>query len=150
MTLSNNPKRESSFRKTMAAMPSAVTVFLVGHKITPFESPWSTMTRRESKPLERGRSVIRSYEICLKGRAVLDVIGDSGGAVGCVLTLFCWQMAQPVTYQTGLVQATSNLRQPVAMFSRHLGGLQSRDHDIVEQFPAEENPGQGCKCVPYS
>ena len=38
-------------------------------------------------------------EICWKGREAMDLMGDKGGTVGCVLTLFCWQRAQPSTYR---------------------------------------------------
>ena len=44
----------------MAVIPSAVTVFFVGHRITPLLRPWSTMTRRASKPFDRGSPVMRS------------------------------------------------------------------------------------------
>ena len=43
----------------MAVIPSVVTVFFVGHRITPLLRPWSTMTRRVSKPLDRGNPVMR-------------------------------------------------------------------------------------------
>ena len=66
-----------------------------GARITPFVRPWSTMTITESKPEKRGRSVMRLIESCLKGRESEDEIGQSGGMVGCVLTLFCWQVTQP-------------------------------------------------------
>ena len=79
------------------AIPSVVTDFLVGQRITPLVSPWSTTTRRESKPKETGRSVMRSQEVCWKGREAMDLMGDKGGIVGCVLTLFCWQVAHPST-----------------------------------------------------
>lgn len=80
------------------AIPSAVTVFLVGRQITPFESPWSTTTNKESKPLDLGRPVMRSYEICLKGYGDVEGIGFNAGTVGWVLTFFCWQIAQPSVY----------------------------------------------------
>ena len=71
-------------------------VFKQGARITPFIRSLSTTTIIESKPEERGRSVIRSTESCLKGRETEDNIGQSGGIVGYVLTLLCWQTAQPV------------------------------------------------------
>ena len=37
----------------MVAIPSAVTVFFVGHRITPLLRPWSTTTRRVSKPFDK-------------------------------------------------------------------------------------------------
>ena len=51
------------------------------------------MTRRESKPEDKGRSVMRSQEICWNGREVSDLIGDNGGMVGYVLALFYWHLA---------------------------------------------------------
>jgi hypothetical protein len=66
----------------MAATPSAETALVVGQRIILFERPWSTTTRRESKPLDKGRSVIRSYEICLKGKTSLEGIGSKGRAEG--------------------------------------------------------------------
>ena len=50
---------------------------------------------RESYPWERGRSVTRSTESCLKGREEEDLMGESGGITGFVRALFCWQTAQP-------------------------------------------------------
>ena len=97
MTLSKSPKRRKTLWKKREAIPLAVMDFLVGQRITPLVRPWSTTTRRELKPEETGRSVIRSHEICWKGREAVDLIGDKGGTVGCVLTLFCWQRAQPLT-----------------------------------------------------
>ena len=43
----------------IVATPSEVIVFFVGHRITPLLSPWSTMTNKESKPFDIGRSVMR-------------------------------------------------------------------------------------------
>jgi len=58
--------------------PSAETVFLVGQRITPLVSPWSTTTKRELKPDEGGRSVIRLQEICWKGQEAKDFIRVRG------------------------------------------------------------------------
>ena len=59
-------------------------VLLQGRKITPFERPWSTTTRIESKPWERRRLVIRSMEICWKGRVHFEEMGARGGGKdGC-------------------------------------------------------------------
>ena len=41
---------------------SEVNVLLQAMRITPFERPWSTMTKRELKPSANGRSVIKSIE----------------------------------------------------------------------------------------
>ena len=40
------------------------------------------MTRRESKPEERGRSVMRSQEICWNRQDASDLMGDNGDMVG--------------------------------------------------------------------
>ena len=40
---------------------------------------------------------MRLQEICWKGREASDLMGDSGGMVGCMLVLFCWHLAQPLT-----------------------------------------------------
>ena len=74
-------------------MPFVSIVFKQGTRITPFVRPWSTTTIRESCPLERGRSVMRSTESCLNRSEEEDVVGESGGVTGCVQALFCWQMA---------------------------------------------------------
>ena len=42
----------------------AVIVFVVRQRITPFIRSWLTTTSKESKPEERGRSVIRLHETC--------------------------------------------------------------------------------------
>ena len=68
----------------MLVMSVAEAVLLQGWKITPFERPWSTMTRMESKPWEMGRLVMRSIEICWKGWVQLEEIGASGGCQGGV------------------------------------------------------------------
>ena len=65
--------------------------------MTPFVRPWLTMTIKESKPPDGGRSVMRSTESCLKGRVVEEGIGARGGVVGWVIILFCWQTAHLVT-----------------------------------------------------
>ena len=62
------PKVEVYFVEKRVATPSVVIIFLVGQRITPFVRPWLTMTSKESKPEETGRSVIRSQETCWKGQ----------------------------------------------------------------------------------
>ena len=69
--------------------------FLVGHRITPFISPWLTMTNKVSKPAEGGRLVMRSQETCWKGWDAEEGIGERGGTVGCVFAFACWQAPQP-------------------------------------------------------
>ena len=77
-----SPKWRKDLWKNRDAIPSAVMDFLVGQRITPLVSPWSTTTRRESKDKERGRSMMRSQEICWKGWVQEDLIGVRGGMVG--------------------------------------------------------------------
>ena len=91
-----NPNHLKTRSKNNWAIPAASTVLEQGVRITSFVRPWSTMTMTESNPEERGRSVIRSTESCLKGREMVEGTGQSGGMVGWVLTLFCWQTAQLV------------------------------------------------------
>ena len=80
------------------AVCSAVIVLLQGIKITPFVCPWSTTERIELKPLETGRSVMKSAEICANGqRDFAPLTGTSAGFEGCLLILNCWQTAQPFT-----------------------------------------------------
>ena len=74
--------------KKRAATPSAVIIFLVGQRITSFVRPWSTMIKRESKPEEVERSVMRSQETCWNGQEAWDLIRMSGGTVRCVFDLF--------------------------------------------------------------
>ena len=92
-----SPKQRNTLWKKSDAILSAMTVFLVGQRITPLLRPWSTTTKRESNPDDRGRSVIRSQEIWRKGKEQEEGIGVVGGVVGCMFTLFCWQVAQPAT-----------------------------------------------------
>jgi len=40
---------------------------------------------------------MKSTAMVWKGRLLVGVIGNRGGFVGCVLTLFIWQVAQPLT-----------------------------------------------------
>ena len=56
------------------------------------------MTRSELKSMERGRSVIRSQEICWNRQVEVEQMGVRGGMVGCVLDLLCWQTTYPSTY----------------------------------------------------
>ena len=85
-----------------------------GMIITPFVRPWSTTTKIEFLLFTSGRSVTRSTETCLKGRGEDEGIGFSGGRVGWVLVLFCWQVAQPsmnlLTYVDNLGHQKSRSR----------------------------------------
>ena len=71
------------------AVCSAVAVLLQGMRITPFESPWLTMTKIESKPSDNGRSMIKSIVICWKGQCAWDLMGIRGATVGCVFGFIC-------------------------------------------------------------
>ena len=77
-----SPNRLKTKSKNNWAIPAASMVLEQGARITPFVRPWSTMTITESNPEERGRSVMRLTESCLKGREMVDEIGQRGGTVG--------------------------------------------------------------------
>ena len=87
--ISWSPKCLNMWSKKSWAIPFTSTVFEQGASITPFIRPWSTTTIRELYPCERGKSVIRSTESCLKGSEEKDLMGESGGITGCVRALFC-------------------------------------------------------------
>ena len=58
-------------------------VFVHGERITPFVASWSAMTMRESKPLDGGRSMMKSIVVVSNGYAFgFAGIGISGSAVG--------------------------------------------------------------------
>ena len=57
-------------------------VFEQGMRITPFVRPWLTMTINKSCLFERGRSMTRSTESCLKGRGKDDGMEVSGEWIG--------------------------------------------------------------------
>ena len=97
MRVSWSPKHLNMWSKKSCAMPFASIIFEQGVSITPFVRPWSTTTIMESCPCERGKSVMRSTESCLKGREEEDLMGESSGITGCVRALFYWQTAQPAT-----------------------------------------------------
>ena len=64
-------------------MPSASIVLWQGVRMMPLVKSWSTTTKRESKLLERGRSVIKSMETVEKGSEFFEAaIGFKGGEVG--------------------------------------------------------------------
>ena len=64
-------------------VPNASMVFVHGERITPFVASWSAMTMRESKPLDGGRSVMKSIVVVSNGYAFgFAGIGIGGGAVG--------------------------------------------------------------------
>ena len=83
------PKHLKTLLRKTCAMPAASMILEQGVRITPFISPWSTITTTELWPLEGGRLVMRSTESCLKGRVVEKEMGISREMVGWVLTLFC-------------------------------------------------------------
>jgi hypothetical protein len=58
--------------------PCGINVLLQGERITPFVSPWSTMTMTESKPEEGGRSMIWSIETYWKGHMATEARGVRG------------------------------------------------------------------------
>ena len=93
-------------------MSSEVIDFLQGTKITPFERPWSTMTKIESYPSAKGRSVIKSMEQLAKGLVdFAPLVGMYAGFEGVLSILNCWQVHIPVrsSLQKFEVLATSNV-----------------------------------------
>ena len=89
------PNLFKTWEKKSLATSMASTVLEQGMIITPFIRLWSTTTKIEFLLRTSGRSVTRSTEICLKGSGEDEGIRFSGGRVGWVLVLFCWQVAQP-------------------------------------------------------
>jgi hypothetical protein len=68
--------------KKSLATPSDVIVFKQGIIITPLLRPWSTTTMIESKPLDGGKSVIRSTDRKVKGTVAVEWIGMRGSVTG--------------------------------------------------------------------
>jgi hypothetical protein len=58
-----------------------VSVLVVGQRITPFERPWSTMTKIELLPSTGGKSVIKSMLQCANGQ--VDIAPSTGIKDGC-------------------------------------------------------------------
>ena len=73
------PKCLNMWCRKCLATPATSMVFEQGMRITPFVRPWLTMTINESCPFDRGRSVMRSTEGCLKGRGENEGMEASGG-----------------------------------------------------------------------
>ena len=63
MTLSGIPNLWKRLSIRSVAISSKVTLFVVSISIIPFVRPWSTMNKIESKPLDLGKSVMRSIAI---------------------------------------------------------------------------------------
>jgi len=68
--------------KNRAAILVVLMDLVQGMKITPFVSPWSTMTKIESKLEESRRSVNRLQEICWNRQEAKDKMGQSPRTVG--------------------------------------------------------------------
>ena len=62
-----SPKRLYRFWWMRCVVPSASMVFVQGARITPFVASWSAMTMSASKPLDGGRSVMKSTEVVSNG-----------------------------------------------------------------------------------
>ena len=116
----------------MAAMSSAVTVFFIGHRITPLLRPWSTMTKRSSKPLDRGSPVISLEDICLNRRVCSEGMGFRGGRGVC---LFCfvdkWSSLLRTFGCIGPFLATSILQRRVGGFLGNQGVPLSGDRGVI-------------------
>jgi len=77
-------------------MPSESMDSWQGMKMLALETSWSVTVGMVSKPCDGGSLVIKSTAMVWKGKSLVGVIGNKGGFVGCVLTLFIWQVAQPL------------------------------------------------------
>ena len=72
-----------------------------GIKRVAFEQPWSTMEKIESKPSDRGRSVIRSIDTYWNGPCSTCVSNLCRGAFLCGrLVLDSWHLEHPLTYSS--------------------------------------------------
>ena len=88
--LSGSPNCLYKLSSKSCAAPLVVNVFVQGIKITPFERPWSTTTKMESKLLTGGRSMIKSIEQLAKGLITFaDLMGIRAGCDGDPLILNC-------------------------------------------------------------
>jgi hypothetical protein len=63
--------------------------FQTGNNNYPLLRPWSTTTMIELKPLEGGRSVMRSTDRKVKGTVVVEGIGIRGRVTGWVSDFIC-------------------------------------------------------------
>ena len=76
------PKHLKTWKRKSWAMLAASMFLEQGARITPFVRPWSTMTIKESWPVDGGRLVMRSTESCRNGRDEEEGMRDRGGHVG--------------------------------------------------------------------
>ena len=69
-----------------------------GINIDAFVQSWSVIVRMESYPWDLGNFVIKSRAMVSNGIASgLENMGWSAALIGRLLTLCCWQSAQPWT-----------------------------------------------------
>ena len=99
------PNLLKTWEKKSLATSMVSMVLEQGIIITPFIRPWSTTTKIEFLPRTSGRSVTRSTDNCLKGSSEDEGIRLSGGRMGWVLALFCWQVAHPSMNQLTYVDS---------------------------------------------
>jgi hypothetical protein len=94
--LSGKPNHLYKFLCKRLPILSIVTVLVVGQKITPFERPWSTMTKIESLYSAGGKSMIKSMLQCANGQVVIaPSTGIKDGCDGFRSILNCWQILHP-------------------------------------------------------
>ena len=83
MILSSKPNLLYKFSSSNLAVPLVVIVLSYGMRITPLVSPWSTMTRIESKLSTGGKSVMRSIEQLANGHIdFAPLVGMNAGFAG--------------------------------------------------------------------
>ena len=80
MILFGIPNQGTRCFRYLLATPGPSIVLWHGMNLAALEHPWSTMVRIESKPLDLGRSVMRSIDTYWKGPDVADTSNCWSGA----------------------------------------------------------------------
>jgi hypothetical protein len=96
--------------KTLSKNSLAISLLpdssLQGRRIMALVQPWSVMVRMVLCPLDGGSLVMKSTAMWENGIGSPSGIMESrGGTFRCVIVLFAWQVAHPLTYSS-----TSHLR----------------------------------------
>ena len=95
------PNHRTKCWRYNAATSCPVIVVLHGMNLATFKHPWSIIVSTALKPLDSGRSVIKSMATIWKGPEWRSIVIGWSGAFWCVVCgLFCWHVAQPRTYSS--------------------------------------------------
>jgi len=98
MNFSGSLNRGNTCWMISPAISSAIITSLHGMNRATLLQSWSVMVSIESYPCDRGSLVMKSSATVLNGIASRQGnMGCSGALVGCVLTLFLWHSAHPLT-----------------------------------------------------